>query len=84
VYCTAAMVDAAAMVKTPSATAVRLPLVPAGPEDQMSESDRTGCSYRETVARMVGSRVEGRVNRGGGKVGDWNKGVRGVTRLLYR
>jgi len=32
--------------------AVRPLLVLAGPEDQMSESQRTGCSYREMVARM--------------------------------
>jgi hypothetical protein len=44
VYCTAARVDAAAMEMTPSTTTVRPPFVPAGPEDQISESERTGCS----------------------------------------
>ena len=44
--------DAVAIEITPRTMAVRPLLVLAGPEDQMSESQRTGCSYREMVARM--------------------------------
>jgi len=38
VYCTTAKVEAAAIERTPRATAVRPLLVLAGPEDQMSDS----------------------------------------------
>lgn len=44
VNCTAAIVDAAAMERTPRTTTVRPLFVLAGPVDQMSESERTGCS----------------------------------------